>query len=307
MRSELFLQSSPWFILLCLLAGSAYAYFLYRPEPSWSKGLNTFLAILRGSLVSILCFLLLAPLVRTTQTTTDKAKVVLAIDNSLSTAQEGTKAVPLVAEAAHKLEADGYEVSIETLDAERPVAEFDSIKFTASTTDLSSLLGSIRSNFEGQNLTDVIMLSDGIVNQGLSPAFASYPFRVHTVAIGDTIPKKDVLIRNVLSNRVAYMGNEFPIQIDIVANGLAGRSTTVSLKQGGRVISTQNVVIGRNDYFQAFTFTTSSTQKGVQHYTVEVGGVSGEFNAQNNRREVYIDIIDGREKILLLGLARIRT
>ncbi len=303
MRSELFLQSSPWFILLCLLAGSAYAFFLYRPDPSWSKGLNTLLAILRGTLVSILCFLLLAPLVRTTETTTDKAKVVLAIDNSQSTAKSGTQALPLVQEAVRKLEAGGYEVSIETLDADRPIEELDSVKFAAVTTDLSSLLGTIRSNFEGQNLTDVIMLSDGIINQGLSPAFANYPFRVHTVAIGDTVPKRDVLLRNIVANRVAYMGNEFPVQVDIVAHGMGGRSTTVSLKQGGRVIATQNVVIGRNDYFQSFTFTTSSTQKGVQHYTVEVGGISGEFNAQNNRREVYIDIIDGREKILLLGLA----
>jgi hypothetical protein len=303
MRSELFLQSSPWFILLCLLAGSAYAFFLYRPDPSWSKGLNSILAILRGTLVSILCFLLLAPLVRTTETTTDTAKVVLAIDNSQSTSQAGTQALPLVQEASRKLEAEGYEVSIETLNADRPIEQIDSIRFTASTTDLSSLLGSIRSNFEGQNLTDVILLSDGIINQGLSPAFANYPFRVHTVAIGDTVPKRDVLLRNVLANRVAYMGNEFPVQVDIVANGMEGRSTTVSLKQGGRVIATQNVVINRTDYFQSFTFTTSSTQKGVQHYTVEVGGIPGEYNAQNNRREVYIDIIDGREKILLLGLA----
>lgn len=303
MRSELFLQTSPWFLLLCLLVGSAYAFFLYRPDPSWSKGLNTLLAILRGTLVSILCFLLLAPLVRTTQTTTDKARAVLAIDNSQSTAQPGAKALPLVQEAQRKLEAGGYEVSIETLNADRPVESLDSVRFTATTTDLSSLLGTIRSNFEGQNLTDVIMLTDGIVNQGLSPAYANYPFRVHTVAIGDTVPKRDILLRNVVANRVAYMGNQFPVQVDVVANGMAGRSTSVSLKQGGRVIATQNVVINRNDYFQSFTFTTSSTQKGVQHYTVEVGGIAGEFNTNNNRREVYIDIIDGREKILLLGLA----
>lgn len=303
MRSELFLQSSPWFVLLCLLVGSAYAYFLYKPEPSWGKRLNTFLAILRGTLVSILCFLLLAPLVRTIQTSTDKAKVVIAIDNSQSTAQEGTKALAYLSEARQKLESEGYEVSLATLDAETPLENLDSVKFIQKTTDLSSLLSGIRSNYENQHLTDVILLSDGIVNQGLSPAYGNYPFKVHTVAVGDTVPKRDVQVRNVTANRVAYMGNDFPIQVDVTANGMSGRSTTLSLKQGGRVIATQSVVINRNDFFQSFTFTTSSNQKGVQHYTVEVGGISGEFSTTNNRREVYIDIIDGREKILLLALA----
>ncbi len=303
MRSELFLQTSPWFILLCLLAGSAYAFFLYRPDPSWSKQLNAALAILRGTLVSVICFLLLGPLVRTIQTTTDKAKVVLAIDNSQSTATTGAKALPQLADLAQKLADNGYEVSIETLGDDAPTPTLDSVKFTQTTTDLASMLGMIRSDFEGQNLTDVILLSDGIVNQGLSPAFANYPFRVHTVAIGDTIARRDVLVRNVTANRVAYMGNDFPIRVDVVGNGFAGRSTTLSLKQGGRVIATQNVVMNRDDYFQSFTFTTSSNQKGVQHYTVEIGGVSGELSTRNNRREVYIDIIDGRERILLLGLA----
>lgn len=302
MRSELFLQTSPWFILLCLLAGSAYAFFLYQPEPSWSKRLNAVLAVLRGTLVSVLCFLLLAPLVRTVQTTTDKAKVVLAVDNSQSTAAAGAKALTALEEARRQLTAEGYEVSIETLNADAPTAELDSVKFNGTKTDLASMLSTVRSNFEGQNLTDVILLSDGIVNQGLSPAYGNYPFRVHTVAIGDTIPKRDILLRNVTANRVAYMGNEFPIQVDVVANGLAGRSTTLTLRQGGRVVATQNVVLNRDDYFQSFTFTTSSNKKGVQHYTVEVGGTSGESSTRNNRREVYIDIIDGREKILLLGL-----
>jgi hypothetical protein len=303
MRSELFLQTSPWYILLCLVAGSAYAYFLYKPEPSWSKNLNTFLAVLRGTLVSLLCFLLLAPLVRNIQTSRDKAKVVLAIDNSQSTAEAARNALAKLEEARQQLVREGYEVSIETLAGDEAVDEMDSIQFNSTTTNLSAMLNNIRSNFEGQNLTDVILLSDGIVNQGISPSYGTYPFRIHTVAIGDTIPKRDVQLRNISSNRVAYMGNEFPIQVDVAANGLSGRSTTLSLSQGGRVIATQNVVINRNDYFQSFTFTTSSNQKGVQHYTVQVGTVSGETSTQNNRREVYIDIIDGREKILLLGLA----
>ncbi|HEV7349880.1 VWA domain-containing protein [Telluribacter sp.] len=303
MRSELFFPTSPWFILLCLLIGALYAFFLYQPEPSWGKRLNIFLAVLRGTLVSVICFLLLSPLVRSTETSVDKAKIVLAIDNSQSTAQPGQSTLAALSEVQSQLASQGYDVSVQTLDEAAGNVEVDSVKFNQKTTDLSGLLNGVRTNYEGRNLTDVILLSDGIINQGVSPAYGNYPFKVHTVAVGDTVPKRDVQIRNVTANRVAYLGNQFPIQADVVANGLAGRSTTVSLRQGGRTIATQNVVIDKNDFFKPVTFNTSSPQKGVQHYTIEVGGMSGEFSTRNNRQEIYIDIIDGREKILLLALA----
>ncbi|MBB5283956.1 hypothetical protein HNQ92_002099 [Rhabdobacter roseus] len=303
MRSELFFQSSPWFIVLCLLAGAAYAYFLYQPHPSWSKRLNIFLASLRGILVALICFLLLSPLLRTTETNVDKAKIVLAIDNSQSMAQPGQEALGALEELRRQLTANGYEVSTQTLDSRQELEATDSVKFDQKVTNLSGLLNTVRSNFEGRNLTDVVLVSDGIVNQGISPTYGNYPFRIHTVAVGDTVAKRDLQLRAVTANRVAYMGNEFPVMVDVTATGLAGRSTTLSLRQGGRVIATQNVVINRNDFFGSYTFTTSSSQKGVQHYTVETANVSGEHSARNNRREVYIDVIDGREKILLLALA----
>jgi hypothetical protein len=41
----------------------------------------------------------------------------------------------------------------------------------------------------------------------------------------------------------------------------------------------------------------------VQHYTLELGAVAGETSGRNNSKDVYIDIIDGRQKILLMALA----
>ena len=265
--------------------------------------MNYILALLRGVTVAFICFLLLSPLVRKTESIVDKAKIVFAIDNSESIKSYGVPALKEINTAAQELAAAGFEVSFQDLDKALPNNKTDSIQFNKNKTDLSGLLQSVRSNFEGRNLTDVILLSDGIVNQGISPAFGRYPFKVNTVAVGDTVPDLDISIKDVVSNRVAYLGNEFPVRAEIVANGLAGKSTTVSLKQNGRIIETQKVLIDKAAFFKAFDFKTSSAQKGVQHYTIELGAISGESSARNNRREVYVDIIDGRQKILLLALA----
>lgn len=304
MRSELFFQTSPWFILVCLALGVGYAFFLYKPEQGWDKKFTWALGALRALLISLICFLLLSPFVRTITSTIDKAKIVFAIDNSLSVGSVIDKtALPVLKEAQAKLSELGYEVNFVSLSTERPETLADSVLFNQKKTDLSGLLSTISSNYEGRNLTDVLLFSDGIANQGMDPSYSSYPFRVHTLGVGDTLPKRDIEIRNVVSNRIATMGNTFPVQVDIVAHGFAGKSTTVQLKQGGKVVESQTVVIDKDDFFGTYSFKTSSAQKGVQQYSVEVNGINGEHTLVNNIRKLYVDVIDGKQKILLLTLA----
>jgi hypothetical protein len=303
MRSELLFQTPSWFIIFCLIAGAVYAWLLYQPVASWSKKLNYALAGLRGFTVACIAFLLLSPLIRKTESVIDKAKVVIAIDNSESVKGYGDSLLASLNSAAGELSAAGFEVSFQTLDKTVNTENADSIRFDKNKTDLSGLLQTVKSNFEGSNLTDVLLLSDGIVNHGISPAFVRFPFKVNTLAVGDTIPELDLGIKDVISNRIAYLNNDFPIRAEIVANGLAGKATTLSLKQNGKVIETQKVVIDSESFFKAYDFKTSSSQKGVQHYTIEIGGVAGESTARNNKRDLYIDIIDGRQSILLLALA----
>jgi hypothetical protein len=303
MRSELLFQTPSWFIIFCLIAGAVYAWLLYQPVASWSKKLNYALAGLRGFTVACIAFLLLSPLIRKTESVIDKAKVVIAIDNSESVKGYGDSLLASLNSAAGELSAAGFEVSFQTLDKTVNTENADSIRFDKNKTDLSGLLQTVKSNFEGSNLTDVLLLSDGIVNHGISPAFVRFPFKVNTLAVGDTIPELDLGIKDVISNRIAYLNNDFPIRAEIVVNGLAGKATTLSLKQNGKVIETQKVVIDSESFFKAYDFKTSSSQKGVQHYTIEIGGVAGESTARNNKRDLYIDIIDGRQSILLLALA----
>jgi hypothetical protein len=86
-RTELLTQSSPWFILLCLLVGAAYSYLLYSKEPVWGPNINKSLAVLRFIIVSFLCFLILSPIVKQVKNFIEKPILVVAIDNSESLAE----------------------------------------------------------------------------------------------------------------------------------------------------------------------------------------------------------------------------
>ncbi|WP_020601504.1 hypothetical protein [Spirosoma spitsbergense] len=325
-------QSSPWWILVCLLVGAAYAWAMYQPLPrlagpavggsgatvgGFDKRTTYGLAALRFVVVSFLCFLLLNPLIRSLRTFTEKPKVVLAIDNSESVAAAGrpalSKSLASLQTLRQQLTDKGLEVAVRTFGDTTTTSDLTQIPFTQRTTDLSGMLSGIRSDYEGQNLTDVVLVSDGIFNQGLSPTFGQYPFSVQTIGLGDTIPKKDIQLKGVIANRIAYLGNQFPVQAEIVSNGFQGRSGTVVLRQNGKELGRQSVNFPKGetgapdgratDRFNQVTFQTTATQKGVQHYVVEVLPQPGEFSTRNNRQDVYLDVIDGKEKVLLLALA----
>jgi hypothetical protein len=307
MKIDFLFQSSPWFVPLCLLVGALYAVLLYRKDTHFTKTLRWVLAALRFLAGSIICFLMLNLLLRQITQTFQKKTVVLAIDNSASMNVAGNKALAELKTQLKSLQENlldkDYEVEIQTLNEEQPNQAIDSLRFGYKTSNLSSLLNGLKTNYEGKNLVDVVLVSDGISNQGVSPASLKLSMPVHTVGLGDTIPKKDIAIRSVFANKIAYLGNKFPIQADVSAYGFGGRTANVILKQGDQIIDKKTITFKNNDALETIDFQATATQKGVQRYVIVVESLGGEFSNRNNTQDVFVEVIDGKQKILLLALA----
>lgn len=307
MKSEFIFQSSPWFILLCLLAGGIYAFVLYQNKKTFSPLQNRILAIIRGLLVSLLAFLLINPLLRNNKSTIEKPTVVLAVDNSASMTHGGQAKLEALKKNLQQLkesiEAKGASVEIQSLDESPDSQNINDIKFNKKRSDLSQMLANIKSSYEGRNLTDVVLVSDGIANEGISPTYGKYNFNIHAVGLGDTTQKRDVKLNAIYANRIAYLSNKFPIQAEVSSFGFQGKSTTVLLKQAGNVIDKQVVSFDKQDDLKQITFYVTAQQKGMQRFTVEVAPLNAEFSTKNNAKDAYIDIVDGKEKVLLVALA----
>lgn len=307
MKSELIFQSSPWFILLCILVGGIYAFVLYQNKKNFTQLQNRILAIIRGLLVSLLAFLLINPLLRNNKTSIEKPMVVLAIDNSLSMLQSGqaklTALKQNIAQLKESIEAKGASVEIQSLNETTEEIDILNLKFSEKSTDLSQMLANIKSNYEGRNLTDVILVSDGIANEGISPTYGKYNFNIHAVGLGDTTQKRDVKLNAIYANRIAYLGNKFPVQAEISSYGFQGKSTSIVLKQAGNIIDKQVVSFDKQEDLKQITFYVTAQQKGMQRFTVEVLPLNAEFSTKNNSKDAYIDIVDGKEKVLLVALS----
>lgn len=305
--NQLITAYSPWFIILCIGTGLLYATLLYSQDAPWSKSTNRILAFVRFLLVSLLAFLLLEPMIRQINNEYEKPVAVVAIDNSESLALTNSpeklkKAVETMNSIAERLENQGFEVQMRSLlPDETPFRSFDSVRFNLPVTNLQRLFSSIQNNFENRNLGAVVLLSDGIYNQGSSPLYQPVKASIYTIGIGDTLPRNDVSIRAAYHNKIAYLGNQFPIVTEITHSGFEGREVQLSVSQAGKVLDSKRIVLGKESSLQQVQFLVTASQKGVQRYELQISPLEGEFTQQNNVRQVYIDILDGQEKILIVA------
>lgn len=307
---QLLFENSPWLLIPCLLVGAVYALLLYFKSKgfrnqSWGKTINYLLTGLRFLLVSLLCLLLVGPFIKQIKNTLEEPIVVFAIDNSASVAAvedsgklQGLRQAML--NAASSLEENDYTLDFRTYEG---LQQPDSLRFDFNSSDLGNLLNAIASDYEGRNLASVVLFSDGIYNQGISPSYRPYSFRINTVGLGDTIPKQDINIQNVYYNKIAYQGNKFPMVAEIANTGFEGQSVNVSITNRGRVVASESLRFDQNRDVSSIEFLLDADEEGMQRYEVSVAPLEGEFTEQNNKAQAYVEIIEGKENILLLAAA----
>lgn len=280
----------PWyFVLLCLLAGAAYAAGLYFVgHRRFGKGVNALLAALRFVAVTAIALLLLAPVAKRTVHERQKPRVVLEEDCSLSVQMSADSAFTLM-DLWSDLEEAGCQP---TLNADASHAE---------QTDLGELLGKI-----SPDVMAVVLSSDGINNRGQNPTTVAERLGVpvYTVALGDTTPRRDAVLSNIRHNRIAYLGNSFPAEITIGAHRLKGRTAQLTIADGrGRKVAQQQVVYDDEDFSTTLEFNIPADAKGLQKYVVSLSLVEGEEEQTNNVQTIYVDVIDGRRKVAIVGNA----
>ncbi|MBX2964676.1 MAG: hypothetical protein KF845_00925 [Cyclobacteriaceae bacterium] len=295
-------ESSPGFMLLCLVAGVGYAWLLYTSKHPWGIGLNRALFVVRAVTVFLLTFFLLGPIIRHAQNTYEKPVFVLLQDNSLSV-KESTDSVVRnqLEDKVHHLQSaladKGYEAVVMNLSGDG----FDKA-FEAPATNVHEALRAITNRYEGRNVAGTLFVSDGIYNTGLSPAYGNYAFPVYTVGVGDTTPRADLMIKNLVYNKVAYQGNRFPLRVEVAVKGFPSEEVEVSLRFKNSVIDRQTRRT-TGDGLLVFDFQPEATEQGIQRWDIQVETKPQEQNVKNNRASVFIEVVEGKKKILVVAAA----
>lgn len=305
-------QYPAWYILLCILLGLAYAsalYFRSRTFKEQSKWLNLSLGVLRFLTVTFLAILLLSPLLKSVVRDIKKPVVVLAQDQSESVfnnldepQKEQYKQAfqQLSSELANEYEVREYAFGNE-------VREGIDFKTEDKVTDISEMLDHIADLYSNQNLGAVVLASDGIYNEGSNPLYTGTKLSapVYTIALGDTIVKRDLILKRVFHNKIAYLGDKFSIQIDVTAQNSGGSNSSINISkiENGEERRLQQIpfTIENDDFFMTREVILDADKSGVQRFRISLSQVSGEATIANNSKDIFIDVLDTRQKILILA------
>lgn len=306
----------PWYyVLLCLLVGAAYAFVLYRrnskkTDDGMSKWMTALLAALRFLAVATIAFLLLSPLVKRETARKEKPIVILLEDNSqsLNLCHDSAYYNTTFQQEMDKLATDlSKDYDIRRYHYGSSVTELcDDIEpslFTDTKTDMAAAIDEVAERYYHRNVGAIILTSDGIYNQGSSPLTtaerASIP--IYTVAMGDTTVYPDAAIANVRCNRVAYLGNKFPMDITVNASRLDGKEAVLNVSCDGKKLVSRNISINGNHFSINESIVLDADREGLRNYIVEIVPIKGEKTTRNNRRTIPVEVIDGRQKVAIIA------
>jgi len=283
------------------LFGLGFSYLLYRGKHPWSKTWNRILFALRAALAFFLAFLLLGPIVKQIHNLFEKPIFVLVYDNSISV-RETTDSMAIhqlemkMNETADAVREKGYDVRITDLSGE----EVKAPAFTATASDLTGTLKRIASRYESNQIGGVLLVSDGIYNEGVSPLYTTYNFPIYTLGIGDTLQRTDILVKDIAYNKIVYQGNRFPLRAEIMVKNLDNQNINVSLLRQGKVIEKQSKPSVR-DQLLVFDFQPMAEEQGIQKLDIQVEVKQGEINTVNNRASAFVEVVQGKKKILIIA------
>jgi hypothetical protein len=306
---EIVLGFSWWWLLVCVLLAFGLTYLLYGKNPfeAEKKALWRLLFALRFSALTLLFFLLLKPLLKSNTKEIEKPIVLLALDQSQSIVQSNDSSfikndfLKQWEELANKL--NDFEVRF--LSFGEKVREEDAHPFNDKASNLSDLLQTTQLRYENRNVAALVMASDGLYNQGSDPMFGlrNIQYPIFTVGLGDTTEKTDWLIKDLRANKIAFLGNQFPVRASVQAINMAGKSGLLQLFVNGIKFMEKSISINSNYLEIEEDFKIKADKAGIVQVKTVLQSINGEFTALNNTRSVFVEVIDSRSKIALLARA----
>jgi len=291
---------SGWWTPVCLLLGLLYAWLMYQQPFDLGKGTRCGLFVVRAVAIFIISFLLIAPLVRSVAYSPQKPLVLIAQDNSASIKLFGRQGEnPGLSQLKQQL---GDQYDVREFNFARDLHDGFSDQYNGKQTNISSAIHLLNERFVNQNIGALVLATDGLYNQGSDPRYEAKNLKssIYTIALGDTVAKRDLLIGNVNYNKTAYLGDDFEVEVLAEAYQAKGENIRLSVTEDGKQVFSQTSPVTADNFRKAIPLKLSADKKGVRKFTINIATIKNEVSVQNNTETIYVEVLDAKQKILLL-------
>ncbi len=297
---------SGWWVPACLALGLLYAWLLYRQPVNLANKFRSWLFAIRAIVVTFIALILLSPLIKSVNYNPQKPLVLVLQDNSESIKMfpnPSSKGISQVVNDLSGLKKElGNDYDVQEFHFNRELADGLTQNFNGKQTDIAKALQQLNTRFVNQNIGALVLATDGLYNQGSDPQYEAKSFKttIYTIALGDTIAKRDLLIGNINYNKTAFLGNDFEIEVLAEAYQSNGENMHISVAEDGRQVAEQNIPVNSNDFHKVVPVKLTADKKGARKFTISITPVKNELFVQNNTETIYVDVLDAKEKVLLL-------
>jgi hypothetical protein len=176
----------------------------------------------------------------------------------------------------------------------------------SNATRLGDGLKQVLTDFHGSPPAAIVVLTDGVVTEGVPLSDAADHARqrgvpLYTVGLGRDAPPSDIELADVLVEEVVFANDLVIFQAQVKASGLEGQAAKISLLRDGvtQPIAAQEIKLPASGQSLTVRLTDRPTKPGAIKYTVEIATRDDEINKANNRQQRTVTVRDDTLHILL--------
>lgn len=302
-------EYSFWWIPVITLFASGLSYVLYRKDAFLSEAsrwVKVILISLRWLALFAIGIFLIKPLFNNTKTDFVKPQLIILQDESQSIKM--TKDSLYYKSDFNK----DFKSFLGLLDQEEieyvcygfsdTLAKSKAFSFNKKITNISASISEALDLNIDKNIGGLLLLSDGIYNKGRDPFYTTKHTQlpIYTVGLGDTTSFSDLKIEQININKIGFSLQNIPFSIDIKAEQLSNENSTLSISENGKTLFSQTFSIDKSVYLQTITKAISHLEVGFHALRFELSALPNESNVQNNIQTIYIQIVESKQRILLL-------
>lgn len=290
-----------------------FSFIIYRrTNPLIPTSLRIFLSLTRTAALLLLLFIIYETTAQYRRRRDNPPILAIAVDNSASmtiTDSQGSRrqiiknilADDFITALMHKFDVLFYSFANDIT----PFSPHkgDSLDFLGDVTDIRKSLEMIKSQHVTQNLTNILLISDGNYNAGGNPLrFAEeLGIPINTIGIGSSDPVKDVLIAEINANPFAYVDLSTPLSVTLRNTGYDKLTIPVEILHDDELVAREILQLPASPSEKAVSLPFTPRETGRLKLDIRVPHQTDELLVENNTRSLYMDVYKSKLSIFLIA------
>ena len=300
---------SPWLFALLVVLITIGVWFSYRKTTrQLSTPWKAFFIGIRSSVLVLLLFCLLRPVVTTLQVSPQETYLAVLIDDSQSMAiadlADGQTRQAAVEEQLYEnglLDelSESFQIRTFRFDNQtQRIAGIDELSEEGTASSIDQALSYVNDQLNGLPLGGIILVSDGADNSDDDPLataqdLGARQIPVFTIGVGQEDIPQDISIVDVSAAKTVLEGSVFNVQVAVNHQGYEGQEVELSIMDGETQVVSDVVILGAEGVTRRFELEVTPERPDLIVYDLNVELQAGEIIDKNNS---YSFLVDNTEK-----------